>query len=247
MSKTIAIMQPTYIPWMGYFDLMDQVDVFVLLDNVQFSKQSWQQRNRIKSPSGELLLTIPVRGKLGQLITEVELAEHRFLGKHLAAIEQNYRRAPFFDLYFPKLKELYKEAQSFRFLSEFTCKLLFWIKAQLGIETKIVFASLWVSSDDKIDRLLDLCQILGASAYLSPKGADNYLKPSLSLFKAQNIYVAFQEFTPPAYGQLYPPFISHLSSLDLLFNQGPNSLKVIQKGRKISEEIGINRAKERSF
>src|SRR5580704_12957199 len=106
----VAISQPTYLPWLGYFDLIDQVDVFVLLDNVQFEKQSWQQRNRIKTPTGLQWLTVPVifRGRFGQLIKDVEIREAEFWRNHLRAIELNYRRARFFHQYFEELSSRLK-------------------------------------------------------------------------------------------------------------------------------------------
>lgn len=237
-SLKVAIMQPTYLPWIGYFDLMDQTDNFIILDNVQFSKQSWQQRNRLKSPQGELLLTIPVvtKGKGDQLITDVKLANHHFLNKHLNAIEMNYRRAPYFDTYFPELKSLFELAHTFIYLHEFTVSLVVWLKNKLNIDTKFFFASNFQSKNDKIDRILDLCQHVNASHYISPKGAMNYLSPCLASFQKKNIVVSFQQYEPISYKQLYPPFLSHLSSLDLLFNEGPNALNIVHKGRKNDED-----------
>ena len=233
-STKLAIMQPTYLPWMGYFDLMDQVDTFVILDNVQFSKQSWQQRNRLKSAQGELLLTIPVvtKGKGDQLITDVQLANHHFLNKHLNAIEMNYRRTPYFETYFQELKVLFECAHRFTYLHEFTLSLIVWIKHKLGITTKIISASDFNLSNEKINRIIELCKHLNVSHYISPKGAIDYLSPFLASFQKENIVVSFQQYEPISYKQLYPPFLSHLSSLDLLFNEGPNALTIIHKGRK---------------
>ena len=110
----VAISQPTYLPWMGYFDLMDQVDVFVILDSVQFEKRSWQQRNRIKTLAGLQWLTVPVavRGKQGQLIHEVEIQEPAFWENHLRNIELNYRRTPHFETYYTQFANVYKESLS---------------------------------------------------------------------------------------------------------------------------------------
>ncbi len=112
----VAIAQPTYLPWLGYFDLLDQVDKFVLLDTVQFEKQSWQQRNRIKTPTGLMWLTVPVvfRGRLGQRIVDVEIREPEFCRDHLRAVELNYRRAPFFGDYYPAFCELLGTASRHR-------------------------------------------------------------------------------------------------------------------------------------
>src|SRR5579864_5457599 len=115
----VAISQPTYLPWLGYLDLIDQVDTFVLLDNVQFEKQSWQQRNRIKTPTGLQWLTVPVifKGRFGQHIQDVEIRED-FAAKHLRALELNYRRAQYFDQYFPALTTVLQEFGAGRHLAD---------------------------------------------------------------------------------------------------------------------------------
>src|ERR1039458_566873 len=109
----IAVTQPPYLPWIGYFDLIDDVDTFVVLDTVQFEKQSWQQRNRIKTPAGLLWLTVPVvfRGLLEQKIMEVEIRDVEFWRKHLRGIEVNYGRAPFFDEYFPQVSSILQDCR----------------------------------------------------------------------------------------------------------------------------------------
>jgi len=139
----IAIAQPTYLPWLGYFDLLDQVDQFVLLDTVQFEKQSWQQRNRIKTPTGLLWLTVPVvfRGRLGQRIVDVEIRETEFWHDHLRAVELNYRRTPFFGDYYPAWSELMRTASSDLRLAELNVTLLRWLTQALGNKTPMVRSS----------------------------------------------------------------------------------------------------------
>ncbi len=138
----IAISQPTYLPWLGYFDLIDQVDRFVVLDSVQFEKQSWQQRNRIKTPTGLQWLTVPVvfRGRLAQKIQEVEIRESGFSGSHLRAIELNYRHAPFFEKYFGDLKAILADKASPR-LADLNFRIIQWLMNCLEIRTPLVKSS----------------------------------------------------------------------------------------------------------
>src|SRR5271169_2190069 len=136
----IAISQPTYLPWIGYLDLIDQVDTFVFLDNVQFEKQSWQHRNRIKTPTGLQWLTVPVlfRGRFGQLINEVEIRDIEFSRNHLRAIELNYRRAPFFNDYFEQLSSRMTtktRCSSGALIADLDIDLIEWFMNLLGIET----------------------------------------------------------------------------------------------------------------
>ena len=166
----IAIAQPTYLPWLGYFDLLDQVDQFVLLDNVQFEKQSWQQRNRIKTPTGLQWLTVPVvfRGRLRQRIAEVEIREPDFWCDHLRAIELNYRRAPFFERYFGEVSEQIRSHAAHLSLSQLTTGMLHWFRSTLGIRTPIVQASCLAVQGKRTELLAEICTALGANAYLSP-------------------------------------------------------------------------------
>src|ERR1700716_2155845 len=139
----VAIAQPTYLPWLGYFDLIDQVDHFILLDSVQFVKQSWQQRNRIKTPTGLQWLTVPVvfRGRLGQQIKDVEIREPDFWRDHLRTIELSYRRAPFFSQYFPEFSEILQDSGSGRLLAELNIDLIGWFRRTLGVQTPMVRSS----------------------------------------------------------------------------------------------------------
>jgi UDP-2,4-diacetamido-2,4,6-trideoxy-beta-L-altropyranose hydrolase len=230
----IAIAQPTYLPWLGYFDLLDQVDKFVLLDTVQFEKQSWQQRNRIKTPTGLQWLTVPVvfRGRLGQRIVDVEIREAEFWRDHLRATELNYRRAPFFDKYYPALSELVRSASSGIRLAEMTIGLLHWLAEELGIKTPIVRSSELAAQGKRTDLLAEICNLSGATTYVSPLGSADYLLKELSLLTGRGVNVVFQHYEHPTYRQLFPPFQPHASTLDLLFNEGENALAIIRSGRR---------------
>ncbi len=230
----IAIAQPTYLPWLGYFDLLDQVDRFVLLDNVQFEKQSWQQRNRIKTPAGLQWLTVPVvfRGRLGQHIADVEIREPDFWRDHLRAIELNYRRAPFFERYFGEVSEQIRSHAAHRNLSQFTTGLFHWLRNTIGIGTPVVQASNLRVEGKRTELLGDICRSLGANIYLSPLGSAEYLLNELTILTERGIEVTFQHYEHPEYKQLFPPFQPYASVLDLLFNEGDDALSVIRSGRR---------------
>jgi hypothetical protein len=229
----IAILQPAYLPWLGFFDLMDQVDTFVLLDNVQFEKRSWQQRNRIKSPTGLLWLTVPVksRGLFEQRICEVGVGESEFWRDHLRSIEMNYRRAPFFADYFEECGEVFRQSGK-SLLVDLTSSLIVWLASKLGVTAPVVRASRLQESGKRTELLRDLCIKLNASEYRSPLGSAEYLLEDMQLMRDANVAVFFQNYAHPEYKQLFPPFLPYASALDLLFNEGPRSLEIVRSGRR---------------
>ncbi|MFA5173405.1 MAG: WbqC family protein [Candidatus Paceibacterota bacterium] len=227
-----VIMQPNYLPWMGYFDLMDQCDAFVFLDHVQHIKRDWEQRNRIKSPSGELWLSIPVlsKGKYHQKINEVVLDNsQQWKEKHLQSIKINYAKAPFFEKYFNELGHLY--SQEITKLIDISIPLTLWIKKIIGLNCQVFYSSNLNPQGKKSELLCDICRKIGADEYLSPVGAKDYIDADNHFIK-NNIKLEYQNFEHPVYDQLWGDFISHLSVIDLIFNEGPNSLNVIRSGRK---------------
>jgi WbqC-like protein family len=230
----ISITQPTYLPWLGYFDLIDQADTFVVLDTVQFEKQSWQQRNRIKTPTGLLWLTVPVvfRGLLGQKILEVEIREADFWRKHLRGIEINYGRAPFLDEYFPRVSRILQDCGSGTRLVDLNLRLLGWFMEVLGIRTPVLRASELGQPGKRTELLANICRHLGATQYVSPLGSAVYLLDEMSYFRDCGVEVVFQNYAHPEYAQLFPPFLSHASTLDLVLNEGGRSLEIIRSGQR---------------
>ena len=228
----IAICQPTYLPWIGYFDLMDQVDAFVLLDSVQFEKQSWQHRNRIKIASGLQWLTVPVvyRGCFGQTINQVAIRDPEFARKHLRGIELSYRRAAYFDSYYPELAEIL-QAHSKGLLADLNAGLLRWFRSIFGIRTPMVCSSAMNGRGRRSQLLVNVCLELNADGYLSPPGSTSYLLNDLELFVNAGIEVEFHHYQHPEYSQLFPPFCPYASALDLIFNEGKRSLEVLRSGR----------------
>jgi hypothetical protein len=229
----IAICQPTYLPWLGYFDLLDQVDAFVLLDDVQFEKRSWQQRNRIKGPSGLIWLTIPVivHGRYEQRIREVQIENGGFAPKHLRALEMNYRRASFFNSYLPTVASVLGKTQ--RWLSELNVELIRVAADILRFRTPVVLASSLEQGGKRTELLANICTEVGATEYLSPIGSAAYLLDELHVLTDRGIKVTFHNYTHPEYRQLFPPFVPYACVLDLLFNEGDRSCEIIRSGRGV--------------
>jgi hypothetical protein len=223
---------------MGYFDLVDQVDLFVVLDSVQFEKQSWQQRNRIKAPGGLQWLTVPVhfRGRLGQSIKDVEIRQNEFWRNHVRAIELAYRRCPFFERYFPQLADLLQGASA-GLLLELNFSLLRWLLEVLEIRTPTVAASSLGQGGKRTELLANICQELGATEYISPLGAAGYLLPQQNILQVRGIQISFQNYEHPTYRQAFPPFEPFASVIDLLFNEGEKSPEILRGGRKRSYSV----------
>ena len=225
----IAIMQPTYLPWLGYFDLMAQSEVFVFLDDVQFVKKSWQHRNRIKSQTGELMLSVPVvtAGRRFQPICETEVDSRQpWAVKHLRSIELNYAKAPYAEQYLPGLREIYQ--RPWKMLSDVNCTLIDFLRRSMGIETPVRFASASPCRTEKNERIIDLCRDCGGKVLYDAGGAADVI--DAAALEKEGIRTIFQSYIHPEYRQLHGPFLSHLSALDLLLNEGPRSLEILRRG-----------------
>ena len=229
----IAINQPTYLPWMGYFDLIDQVDLFVILDNVQFVKQSWQHRNRIKTDQGLQWLTVPVvfRGRLGQLIKDVEIRDPEFARDHIRAIELAYARAPFFSKYFPSLNQRLEELQR-GLLLNLNLGLIHWALEILKIKTPLVQASTLRVHGKRTELLANICQAMGANEYISPLGSAGYLLAEQDVLRRRGMDIWFQNYEHPQYRQVFAPFQPFASVIDLIFNCAENAAAIVRGGRK---------------
>jgi hypothetical protein len=234
-----AIMQPTYLPWLGYFDLMDRVDTFVLLDTVQFSHQSWQQRNRIRSAEGLQWLTVPVvrKGHHDLMIRDVVIADARFARAHIRAIELAYSRAPFFGEYFEPLAGEIRAGAATGKLAVLTSGLIRWIASSLGVTTPLATSSELGDVGGRGERLASLCRAVGADVYLSPLGAAEYLQAERSTFDDAGVTVELQGYEHPSYAQVYEPFLPQAAAIDLLFNAGPRALHVLRTGRRDPEAL----------
>jgi hypothetical protein len=240
----IAICQPTYLPWLGYFDLIDQVDVFILLDNVQFQRRSWQHRNRLKTPTGLQWLTVPVmfRGRFGQPINEVVIRDTEFWRSHLRAIELNYRRTPFFNCYFEELSSrITTRRSSCALMVDLDIHLIDWFMDILGIRSSVLLSSHLEQPGKRMGLLANICNSLGAKQYVSPLGSAAYLLQEIDVLLDQGVDVVFQHYEHPQYRQLFPPFCPYASILDLIFNEGDRALEILRSGRRapfLPEEVG---------
>lgn len=231
----VAIMQPTYLPWLGYFGLMQSVDLFVVLDSVQFAKRSWQQRNQIKTMNGPLWLSVPVlsKGKREQLISEVEIDYSQdFPRSHQKTLEMNYRKSAYFDSLSPQLFAMLGADN--KYLAGLTINSILWIRDVLGITTPIRFASEFEMGGTKADLLASLCEQAGATEYISPPGSKDYLDES-DAFAKRGIPLSYFEFKHPEYPQRFGDFLPYMSVVDMLFNCGPESASAIEKGCEISQ------------
>ena len=229
MTRLLAAHQPQYLPWLGFFDKIARADVFVLLDDVQFKKNEWQNRNRIKGPAGPQWLTVPVRHRFPQTIAEVEIAPPAsWSRKHLQALRTNYGKAPCFDAEMPLFVEVLE--RSWRHLAPLNVALIERLVHRLGIDTELRLSSELAARDDPTLRLVDLCERLGADAYLSGSGGD-YLDEQP--FADAGIELSYQQYDHPRYPQLHGEFEPFLSIVDLLMNCGDDSLAVLS-GRPAS-------------
>lgn len=224
----VSIHQPQYLPWLGYFDKISKSDVFVFLDNVQFKKNEWQNRNRIKTAQGWQWLTVPVIHKFSQKICEVKINNTvSWKKKHLQALITSYSRAPFFKEHIPFFEQTY--LQEWQRLVDINIHIILYLARAFGLDgKKLVRASAYVFRDEPTERLIDICKNFGGNVYLSGKDGGKYL--NLTLFEKEHIQVIFQDYRHPRYPQLYGDFEPYLSAIDLLFNSGPESLSIMKQG-----------------
>jgi hypothetical protein len=221
--KRVAIVQSNYIPWKGYFDLINLVDEFVLFDGAQYTRRDWRNRNLIKTPAGPAWLTIPVevKGKYFQRICETTISDRRWRERHWQSIIHNYARAKHFPTYRNCLEELYRGATD-RLLSEVNFRFLSGICSLLGITTKLSWSMEHDQAEGKTERVLKVCKAIGATEYLSGPAAKVYIDENL--FREAGVSLRYMDYAGyPEYEQLYPPFVHTVSILDLLLNVGPDA------------------------
>ncbi|MDQ6951673.1 MAG: WbqC family protein, partial [Mariprofundales bacterium] len=228
VTNLIAIHQPNYLPWPGLFHKWMEADAFILLDTVQYHKNEWQNRNRMKGCQGAQWLTTPVHYHFGQHICELELAASNWAKKQSTAIAQAYARAPYFDRYWSPLRDLLAQAACERWrLGMLNSAVIRLLGAQLGCGAPLYIASEMDSaSEDPTERLIGLCQQLGGSGYLSGSEGRNYLRRDA--FVAAGLRLCFQQVEAPIYPQLHGVFVSHLSVIDLLYNVGEQAGDVVR-------------------
>ncbi|GAA6325628.1 WbqC family protein [Fusobacterium ulcerans] len=228
--KKIAILQSNYIPWKGVFDMMNKVDIFVFFEDVDFTKRDWRIRNKIKTPEGEIWLTIPVKkASRGTKIHEIQISqEENWQEKHYKTITQYYKKARYFEEYKWLLDKIYLE-KKWENLSEFNIFSNILIAKELGIKAEFINSKDLKTSGTKDDKLIEICEKLGGNYYLSGPAAKDYINNEK--FKNKNINLAYIKYEYPEYKQLYGEFNHYLSIFDVLFNCGKDTQDYIFTGR----------------
>lgn len=224
---TVAILQPGFLPWLGFFDQMASSDHFVFYDDVQFDKHGWRNRNRIKTASGVAWLTVPIRhtGLHGQTILDTEIDNSRdWARKMIASVRQAYARARHCSPYVDELAETLS-AKPHR-LIDLNLKVTELMARWLGVSTPILRSSELGIAGGQTDRLVSICRHLGANTYLSGNAAQDYLQEDL--FRAAGISVVWQNYVHPIYPQLHGEFVPYLSAIDLILNLGPEAPSVLR-------------------
>jgi len=223
----ICIIQSCYIPWKGFFDLIGQCDEYVIYDSAQYVKRHWHNRNRIKTANGVEWLTIPVvvKGRFEQAINEVEI-EKPWADKHWRAIELAYIRAPFFDHFAPAVRGWYEQADGQALLTDVNAIFLRGIAGLLGIETRMVRDTAYPTQGIKTERLLGIARAAGADRYLSGPSARDYFDETM--FRTAGVTPEWMSYDGyREYQQLHGGFEHAVSTLDLLFNTGPDASRYL--------------------
>ena len=232
----IGILQPGYLPWLGFFEQMYKSNIFVIYDDVQYDKHGWRNRNRIKIANGIQWLTVPVlvNFKEHPLVNEVRIDNKiNWRKKHLFSIRQNYSKAPFFEKYLNIFEDAY--SKDWEYLVDIDMHFIVKLAECLGMSDKeIVRSSSLNVTGDTIERLIRICKIFNANTFYEGSSGRNYIDETL--FAEHGIKIEYQDYKHPVYNQLYGDFIPYLSVIDLLYNHGEESLSILAN-EKIKEML----------
>lgn len=237
LTMLVGIHQLHHLPWLRYLHKIATCDTFVVLDNIQFNKNGWQNRNKIKTERGEAFLSVPVLHRWAQHLDQVRIdGKQPWRRKHWGSLSNAYQRAPYFKDHEAFFRKVYE--REWEKLNDLNFEILLYLVEALGIRTKIIRGSELDLRGEATERLVGICKELGASAYLTGAYAVGvYL--DRGPFEREGIEVVLQSYECPAYPQLFPAlgFLPELSIVDLLFNCGPKSLEVLlqKKGAQASE------------
>ncbi len=229
----VTIHQPHYLPWLPYMGKVASSDVFILLDDVDFTRNGWQNRNKIKTAQGPLVLTVPVEQKLGQTIEHTRVSPGNWQRKHWSTIRQAYAAAPHFSRYAAELEGLF--TRPWGGLCDPVCEMITWLMGQLGMSQRVVRSSQLGITTSSTRRLVDLVKAVGGTGYLSGSFAlSAYLEPEL--FPAEGLELRLYDWKCPEYAQIHPKqgFVPNLATLDALFSVGPEAtLKLLLEGSRL--------------
>ena len=229
----IGILQPGYLPWLGFFEQMYNSDIFVIYDDVQYDKEGWRNRNRIKTPNGVQWLTVPVRVNFKEqpLIREVRIDNSKdWRKKHLFSVRQNYSKAPFYKKYIGIFEEAY--AKSWDLLIDLDVYFIDKLGVYLGMKDKrLEISSTLGVRGDRLERLVQICKIFKADTFYEGSAGRDYIDKDY--FAKNGIKVEYQDYKHPTYTQLYYNFVPYLSVIDLLFNHGEESRLILTNEKSL--------------
>jgi len=237
MPKIVAISQSGYLPWKGYFDIISRVDEYIILDEVQYPKETFCNRNHIKTPEGLQYLTVPVvtKGRAEQKISEAQVADAKWAHKHWSTIQNNYARSEFFGLYKDRFAEVYDKAAALQNLSAINESFLRLLCGILGINTKLTQSSEYELAEGKNEKVVGLLKQSGAGIYLARPGSREYMQAAPALY--EGIKIVYMDYAGyPEYKQQNGEFVHNLSVIDLIFNMGPESPKYLNSRFKLAVE-----------
>jgi hypothetical protein len=228
----VAIHQPEYLPWLGFFKKMMNSEIFVFLDDAQFTKKGWQNRNQIRTKDGMTLLSIPVHAHSYPKINEITIDNNKNWSKrHKKSILFNYAKAPYFEEFKDFIESVFEK--KFEYLVDLNAEIIKRVMNELKIKSKIIFSSDLKISKKGSDMVLDICKAVGADYYITGTvWAQSHLR--IDEFKKSNIHVEFQKFQHPTYKQFHGEFMPGMSIIDLLFNEGKDGAKEILENSVVS-------------
>lgn len=220
-------MQPSYLPWLGFFELMANCDLFVLLDDVQYTKKDWRSRNEIRTKDGCIWVTVPIltKNRRKQPIMEARINNnYPWSQKHLKALKVNYSKSAYYKKYIDFFEHVYN--QRWEYLIDLDIEIISFMAEQFGISTPFIRSSaLSIYGYSGNGRILEICKRLKANELYDSAGARAFI--DLNIFEQEGIKVIFQDYIHPVYRQVYQPFLSYMSAIDLLFNEGPKSKSIL--------------------
>ncbi|MBI3638867.1 MAG: WbqC family protein [Thaumarchaeota archaeon] len=231
----LSIHQPDFLPWLGFFNKVQQSDLLVIGDHVQYRNKGYQNRNRIKTANGAQWLTVPIVHDWGQAINQVQINQTEQNGVpweelHLRTFQVNYSKAPFYDKYIGIFEDIYK--RKIKLLADNNLELLKATFEILGIDIPIKRTSEMTLNNSKTELIIEICKTVGADSYLSGMGGSKYMEENL--FEKNGIKLLFNNYDHPVYNQQFIKlgFLPNMSIIDLIFNHGPESLEIIKSGFK---------------
>jgi|SaaInlStandDraft_2_1057019.scaffolds.fasta_scaffold84299_2 hypothetical protein len=224
----ISIRQPGYLPHLGFFKKIQSVDEFVFLDDVQYERGDWDNRNKIRTFDSTQWITVPTRNKFGSLLNEVKIDNtHDWSKKHKSIIKNNYQKSQFFEKYWKEIEAILDK--KWDKLIDLNFALINYFISELDIKTKTKMSSELKIKKSGSERILEICKMLNASTYLSGELGKNYL--NREIFDNAGIKIIFEKFEHPKYNQKYKKFIPNMSIIDILFNEGKNTIQILENSK----------------